>query len=271
MSTTAQLTQKANLLLQNSQDEELQEFLRSLDFHTVTDIIEELPRGKRKIFQRLPPEMQSEVVIILSKRSRKRVLQKLSDEAIAAFLQFCDDDDATDILQSLPESRQNSILSKMNEEKRRHIERLLTYSAETAGGLMDMNFILVKPGFSMSDVAEKIQRHIALHTHPPVILVARENGTIAGHLQYHDLIVASPDTDLHTLLKHIPLIPHRLTRKKILRLLSKTKSDVLGVVDENEDILGIVHVRDLLNAAQAEATVDIFQFAGVHREEDALD
>jgi magnesium transporter len=53
--------------------------------------------------------------------------------------------------------------------------------------------------------------------------------------------------------------------------LQDLRADAIGVVDDKEQIIGIIHVRDLLKIAQAEATEDIYGFAGVEREETPQD
>jgi len=265
------LLHQADKFLQKKQNRKLKSLLVKQDFHLIAQVINRLTAGKLKTFALLPPEIQAEVVLTLSKHSKQTILPRLSDYTTARFLHFNDEDDAVDILQFLPRQHREKILSKIRQEKRRKIEKLLKFGAETAGGLMDLNFILVKPDFTLKDVAEKVQKHAVREKQTPAVLVVDKEAKVKGFIPYKNLILSSPKTKVSRLLKPLPLISHKTDQEKILQLVSKERSDVVGVIDEKKRILGIIHLQDLLKVVQAEATEDVYRFAGVSREEDVLD
>lgn len=265
------LIAKADQYLGKKQDQELLQFLSAQDFHVIANIIDGLPRGKRKSFAILPPEKQAEVALVLSERSKKSVIPRLNEEAIARFLHFNDEDDATDILQYLAPPRRTKILLNMKDEKRRKIEKLLKFGSETAGGLMDLNFILVKPGFTQRDVISKVQLHLELQKQIPTVLVTGERGKILGFIPERSLIFLSQDSTVADIEQPVPLALHTMDREKVIQMISRMRSEVVCVVDEEENVLGVIHLRDLLKVAQAEATEDVYRFAGVDVDEHALD
>jgi magnesium transporter len=69
----------------------------------------------------------------------------------------------------------------------------------------------------------------------------------------------------------LPIVSHKMDREKVMQVMSRMRAEVICVADEQEDVLGIIHLRDLMKVAQAEATEDIYRFAGVDVEEHALD
>ncbi len=262
---------KADLFLKNKQEKELRQLLSHQDFHIIAQVIDGLPRGRRKTFATLPPEMQAEVGLVISEISKRQIFPRLADEMIARFLHFNDEDDATDILQFLTLSRRTAILMKMKEEKRRKIEKLLKFGSETAGGLMDLNFILVKPSFTQKDVMEKVRRHMELQKQIPSVLEVDEHSRVKGFIPHRNLLLLTPDSIVEDLAQTMPTVSHRTDRERVMQKMSRMRSDVLCVVDDEEQALGVIHMRDLLKVAQAEATEDIYRFAGVDVEEHALD
>lgn len=265
------LITKADELLEKKDDVELKRLLTHQDFHIVAQVIDGLPRGKRKTFALLPPEKQAEVALVLSEISKRAIFPRLNEEAVARFLHFNDEDDATDVLQYLPVTRRTLILLKMKEEKRRKIEKLLRFGSETAGGLMDLNFILVKPDFTQRDVMDKVQRHVELQKQIPTVLVVDEKGKVLGLVPDRNLIFLSQNSTVADIARPLPLVAHTMDREKVIQLISRMRCEAVCVVDESETILGVIHLRDLLKVAQAEATEDIYRFAGVDVEEHALD
>jgi magnesium transporter len=263
----SQLQKKINTLANKEHYTEIKYVLLKQDFHIIADVINHLPRNKRQIFSELPPEIQSEVTLHLAEDSKQEILPKISMYDIARFLHFNDADDATDILQYLPVEKRSKILEKLKEEKRKKIEKLLKYGRETAGGVMDLDYIIVKDTFTFKDIAEKLQEHIDREKKVPFILLAQEDGKIIGHIPHKNLIYSSPTTPASKLSEPLPLIKHSLDQEKILNKMKDRKSEAVGVVDDDEKIVGVIHVRDLVRIAQSEATEDVYGFAGVEREE----
>ncbi|MBP7113868.1 MAG: magnesium transporter [Candidatus Peribacteraceae bacterium] len=265
------LLAKADALLGKKQDNELRQLLSGQDFHVIAQVVDSLTHGKRKTFALLPPEKQAEVALALSEDSKRRIFSRLSDAVVARFLHFNDEDDATDILQHLSETRRNSILLSMKEDKRRKIEKLLRFGSETAGGLMDLNFIIVHPSFLWSDVLEKIRKHVEEKRTMPTVLVLSQEGKVEGFLPERVLLFPPQKATVMDQMIPLMVVSHKVDRENVMQLMSKMRSEVICVADDNDQVLGIIHLRDLMKVAQAEATEDIYRFAGVDVDEHALD
>jgi magnesium transporter len=266
------LLQKADALLGKKHDQELRQLLSHQDFHIIAQVIDALPHGKRKTFALLPPEKQAEVALVISEDSKHRIFPRLSDAVVARFLHFNDEDDATDILQYLSATRRAAILLSMREEKRRKIEKLLKFGSETAGGLMDLNFILVKPLFTFEEVLEKVQKHIeGKKRDMPTVLVVDEKGRIEGFIPERVLLFPPQNAKVEDQTVPLPVVSHKMDREKVMQVMARMRSEVLVVADEAEQVMGIIHLRDLMKVAQAEATEDIYRFAGVDVEAQPMD
>ncbi len=265
------LLHRADALLAKKQDKDLRQLLSQQDFHIIAQVIDGLTHGKRKTFALLPPEKQAEVALTLNEDSKRRIFPRLSDESIARFLHFSDEDDATDILQYLSVQRRQAILSAMRGEKSKKIEKLLKFGSETAGGLMDLNFILVKPEFTFDDVLTKVKKHIEGSREMPTVLVVDEHAKIIGFIPERVLLFPPQNATVDDQTIVLPVVSHKMDREKVMQVMSRMRSEVLCVADEGEQVQGVIHLRDLMKVAQAEATEDIYRFAGVDVEEHALD
>jgi len=256
-----------NKLIEKGNFKEVKYLLLKMDFHRIAEIINHIHDQKRYVFSLLPPEIQSEVILQLSDQSKSLIVPKLSVYECARFLHFNDEDDATDIIQYLPNSKRQKVLLKLKEPKRKKIEKLLMFGRETAGGLMDLDYIIVKDTFTFKDVADKVQDHITRENKVPFIILTSEEGKVIGFIPHKNLIFSSPNVPISKMVQKLPLISHKEDQEKILNRIHHLKSDAIGVVDEKGTILGIIHLRDLLRVAQAEATEDVYKFAGVQHEE----
>jgi magnesium transporter len=261
-----------NLLRDGQLDIVKQEFLH-LDFHEIADFINNIKKKSEKVtaFLLLSPEIQSQVILKLKEFTKRTIMPELSVIQVASFLHFNDEDDATDILQYLNESKQEKILSKIAESKRLKIEKLLQFPKDTAGGLMDLNFVIVKDTFTFNDIAEKVQNHIEKEKTVPIVIITDQLGKAKGHIPHKNLLFAGPQTPLKILTRPLPIIKYSANSNNLIKTIRKSSQDILGVTDKDGVILGIIHIRDLLSLIESETTKNIFSFAGVNQEEDIND
>jgi magnesium transporter len=104
----------------------------------------------------------------------------------------------------------------------------------------------------------------------PMIIVVDNGGNAKGYVSHKSLLLATPNSTAGSLMRRLPLVPHTLDQEKLLRIAARERGSVFGVVDDKEKFLGIIHLRDLLQIAQLEATEDVYKFAGVSPEEEML-
>lgn len=255
------LLERVDGLLQQKSDRELRQLLLARTPSEVADVIDGLTAGRRKTFAFLPPEVQADVIRLIADGSRDSILPRLPDSMIARFLHFLDEDDATDIIQQLPLKRQTNILLHTKEDRRMRIEKLLTFGPETAGGLMDLHFITVDPRATISSVITAMQEYARSHKRVPVSLLSGPSG--AQWLPARVLVSAGPHTEAATVAKSVPAILHTTDREKVLDLMDREGGDIACVVDEHQKILGVIHLNDLLQVAEAEASEDMYRMGAV--------
>ena len=261
MSTKEKLIEKVDHLLSSKSDHELKNLLLQQDVSMVADVIDGLERGKRKSFTLLPPEKQSDIVMLLSEASRASLLPRLSDTMISRMMHFMDEDNATDILQQLPEKRHQHVLQGLKEDRRKRIEKLMAFDPETAGGLMDLNFIEADGKSTVGSVVTAVREYTKIHKQVPVVFIHNKDGV--SWIPARSLISARGDMEAGLLTKDVPSILHTKDREKVLDIIDNENSDLACVVDSHGKILGVIHLNDLLRVAEAEASEDVYRMGAV--------
>ncbi len=265
-----ELTTQADALLGAKDDKKLRHLLLNQRSEDIARLINKLDHGKRKVFAMLPPEVQAEVVMTLTEEAKTFILPRIPDPMIARFLHFSVEDDAADIIQFLPEDRRKTVLEHLRGDKKLRVEKLLRYHPESAGGLMDLNFLTVGPEEEIKKVADRVREYLDQHRQTPLVVVREKSGKVRGFLPYKALMLASPTKSVEDFVHRLPTISHISDQENVLRMASRERADAYGVVDDEDHFLGIIHLRDLLRVAQAEATEDVYRFAGVSTEEEML-
>lgn len=262
-----QLRKKINQLIRQYRYDEIKTQLLKHDFHDIADTINHLKTNQKRIFADLPPEIQAVVILQLTNRSKRIIIPEMSVQGVARFLNYNDDDDATDVIQFLPPEKRIVILEKLKENKRKKVERLLKFGKKTAGRIMNLDYIIVKDTFTFKDIAEKVQAHIDREDKVPFVILAEESGKIIGFIPHKNLMFGSRRATPKELAEPLPVIKHSTDQKKILANLKNLKTETVGVLDDHEKVIGVIPVRELLKIAQDEATEEVYGFAGVEREE----
>lgn len=265
------LTKTIDEFLHLKKHKKLRSLLAQEEEAEIGEALNTLKRGKKKTFSLLSPERQAEVIFYVEEDSREQLLEFLSTHDFALMLHFMDDDDAVDLLQSVAEERREAILVYLRPEKKRRIGALLKFHPETAGGLMDFNFIVVTDTLNLKQVSAKVRTTIENQRQTPLVVVAGEDGELKGYLPYKELMMGAKEVPIEQLLKPIPSTSPAADQEEVAVLARKQRSEVVAVVDELGKVLGVIHIKDLLRVAEFEATEDIYKFAGVNREEQVND
>lgn len=265
------LMTKADGLLRHKRYRALSTLLLTLDAATLSQLIDGLSRGKRKVFGMLPPETQADVVMRLGEHSQEYLLPRLPNSMVARFLHFLSEDDATDLLQYLSEHHRKEILELLKPDKRKKIEKLLNFGAETAGGIMDLNFVLVDSKATIREALSILHSHTSRHSNAPIPLVTDSGGHVIGYLPHRSLLFALATRKTGDIAIPIPTVHYSTDQENVLEIMSRGKSTLVCVEDDSGAIIGTINVSDLLAVAREEATEDVYRFAGVDREEDVND
>ena len=85
-------------------------------------------------------------------------LAVLDPESLATIAQDVDPDDAADLLQDLPEDVIEEVLTALDDQERSRLESVLRYAEDTAGGLMNLDVVTIRPDVSLEVVSRFLRR-----------------------------------------------------------------------------------------------------------------
>lgn len=238
-----------------------------------TKLINELNSVKATrlhLFKSLEPKRQGFVLLKLSSRVQKEILKNLSDEEILALLNPLDPDKATDVLQLLNNEQAKKLTESLNENDRQKVEFLLKFNPKAAAGLMNLNYILIEKQTPFKEIIEELTDYEKKTGKFPSILII-EDGKLLGELPGSALAIHRDDSIKERYLRKIPTIKFDSEIQRVIRSFVRNPRSKVAVLDRDDSILGIIHSRDILSLLDKHAMRDLFGFAGVDREESALD
>src|SRR5690606_13800768 len=174
---------------------QVRQMLNSLSAPVIAHLMESSPPKAREVLWRLvEKENEGEVLNYLNEDLQADILEKLSPEQVASITEGLETDDLADILRQLPEKVIHEVLLSLGEQDRMRLERVLSYSEDTAGGLLNTDTITVRRNNTLDVVLRYLRRYTKLPEMTDRILVADRDDVLVGVLPLSTLLVSDADT-----------------------------------------------------------------------------
>jgi Mg/Co/Ni transporter MgtE len=196
----------------------------------------------------LDRELEADVFEELDTTHQLEFLEARSDAEAARLLSRMEPDNAADLINEIEQERRLPILENLPESQQVKVRQLLSYNADTAGGLMNTDFVSLSATATVAEALEAIRTSSVPAESLHAVFIMDESGQPIGAASIAPLVRAR-GTDLalsvaRTQLTHVH--PHwdlhRMSRK-----MSDFNLTVLPVLDdEHANMIGVVTVDDLL-------------------------
>ena len=192
-------------------------------------------------------ELEADVFEELDLEHQIEFLRSRSDAEAARVLAKMGPDDAADLITELDQDRRLSVLQALPARVQGKVRKLLTYSPETAGGLMNPEYLEVP---SSSTPAQALAAVRASELPPEalgVVFVTDEDGRLVGTASLAHLVRADAKAPLAEVAKPDPIALHPdADLHGIVRKMSDFNLAVIPVTDADGRMLGQITVDDVL-------------------------
>jgi len=225
---------------------------------------------RQRIINLLPVETASEIIAEMHEEAHpEELLLQLHPDKRTEIVEELDYDDATDIISQLDEHEQKEILGDLNEDDASHIRNLLSYDEDTAGGLMNTEFIRIHLHLTKKDAIDEIIRQSEEIEEFYTIFVIDDNNVFQGIVSLKDIIKAKGNVQITELVKSdVAWVSPDTDQEEVARLISQYNITSIPVLDQNMKLLGRVTFDDVIDVLEDENTEDILKISGVSEDEE---
>jgi magnesium transporter len=266
--TTPETTDHLVMLAEMGHEEQVQDAIGRLhpaDAAELLDAIEEDDLRSR-LFAHLDIARAAAVLSLLGDQARETLLDSLPETRLRGVLTALESDDAADILAELPREKVERLLQAIPPRLSADVRDLLRYDEESAGGIMQREFVALPPDATVDDGIDAVRRRAADVPDIHNIFVVDEEHRLIGVLPIRQLILANPRTALRNLMQ-TPVTAHTgMDQEEVANLFSKYDLLSLPVVDATGKLVGRITVDDVVDVIEEEASEDIYRLAGLSEE-----
>ncbi len=258
-------------LIAARQEASVKAMLLSLRSEDIAQLINHLKNKEERlyVFKLLDTESASEVIMELDEVVREQLVDHLGMRELAELVDEMDSDDAADFVSELDEEVVDEVLENVEEEDREEVRQLLEHEEDTAGGIMALEIIAVNQSWTVDQVIQEIRRKADEVDDVYNVYVVDDDGKLVGFVTVKDLIIASGDTIVKTIMdRDVLSVPVTMDQEQVANFAKKYDLVSVPVVDADNRLLGRITIDDIVDVMVEEATEDIQKMAGLSDDED---
>jgi magnesium transporter len=238
----------------------------------VAHLIESSPPKTRKmLWELIEKENEGEVLQHLSDEISASFLNEMSTEQLVGLTSELDTDDVVDLLQQLPENVSNDVLRGMNSENRSRLEAVLCYPEDSAGGLMNTDAVTVRADVTLDVVLRYLRRHRSLPEMTDNLLVINRSHEFIGILPINKLLVSDLNQTVREVMTTDTQILHAsMDEEDVAKIFERHDLVSAPVIDNHGKLIGRITIDDVVDVIRDTADHSLMSMAGLDEEEDTF-
>ena len=265
------LRQDISAALEVGDNDLVSEILDSINVAEISSLLDSMPSQQRDLlWPKIEPACLGAVLLETGDEVRDNFLKELSPGEITSIIETLPDvDDQADIILSLSTEKLVNILPTLDAQKREKLESVLSYSDDTAGGLMNIDQITIRADVTLDVVLRYLRIRGEMPDHTDQLFVTDRHDHYLGALYLRDLLT----NDLEVLVKNImrtdvSAMHAHIPDTEVAREFENYDLVSAPIVDEQHKLIGRITIDDVVDVIRDEGEHSIMSMAGLADEDD---
>ena len=198
------------------------------------------------------------------------LLENESPERIATVIQESSANDQSFILSTLEDEQAQSVIELLKTEEQEEIEELMGYPEDSAGAMMTTNVFTLYQNTICRDALKSLQDQSEAEM-VFYLYITDDDDRLVGVASLRALATTPADTILKNIMvKRVHTVRPETDQEEVAQIVAQYNYLAVPVLDEDDQLLGIVTVDDVVDVIREEATEDFLQMAGAGKDREIL-
>ena len=232
----------------------------------IAEILDELSRDEAKyVYDHLDGDLRGNVLMELEDDVRQRFVETFNSDQLALQLENLDSDDAVDILGEMSIDRQLEVISKMDSDNASALVKLLNYDENSAGGLMQTEFIRAKLEWPINRCVIELRRQAEEVDKVHTIYVVDNDDRLVGTLSLRALLVANAKSIVSDVYENTNMayVYTNEDAEEVARVMDKYDLISIPVLNLQKKLVGRITIDDIVDVIREEADKDFQMASGI--------
>jgi len=216
------------------------------------------------MFRLLPKELAAQTFVEMDPDAQELLIRGFSDNELKDVLDELYVDDAADLVEEMPANVVKRILKQADPEMRKSINQILRYPEYSAGSLMTMEYVTLRPTMTVEEAILRIRRQ-GVDKETIYTCYVTQDRKLIGLVTVKDLLLAQDDdTKIEDIMiTNLISVTTHTDQEEVARMLAKYDFLALPVVDGENRMVGIVTFDDAMDVIEEETTEDMEIMGGM--------
>lgn len=231
----------------------------------IAHLLEELEEEERLALFKIDisPQRRAEILSYLSSEVQESVIRKMDSHQVNTLVSLMESDDAADLLSNLEEDVSKKILESFPKEEKEEVQDLMSYPADSAGGMMSSEYLALNQELAVKDAIISLQNQdeqsVAFY-----IYITDEESRLVGVLSLKQLLLSKPAMILRDIMiRDIISVNTETNQVEVASLVERYDFLSIPVVDPQFRLVGVITVDDVIDVIRAEAKEDLLAMGQV--------
>jgi magnesium transporter len=244
--------------------------VNSLHPSEVARLLESLPLKDRAVlWEMVDHDLEGDVLVEVAEEVRDGLLEGMGTADVVAATEGMEIDDLADLLADLPETVTKEVLQSLDKQDHERLQQVLAYDEESAGGMMNVDVVTVRPDVTLEVVARYLRVVGEIPDGTDSVFVVSRDDTYIGSLFLSRLLTNDPEEMVANVMSTdlMPIPAHTPSNQVVWEFENR---DLLSapVIDENYRVLGRITVDDVVDVIRDEAEHALMGAVGLDEEDD---
>ena len=252
--------------LENYKYDKVLSYLKDIHNADIADILQNLdPVLRLSLLNIIDRDFDPEILTYLNDSVREEIIETLDIKQLANNAKSLDTDDAVDLAEDLEEKDQTIFLENLDKEERTLVEEGLKYPEDSAGRLMQRQFVAVNQSWNVGQAIDYLRKNKAkLPEDFYDIYLINNNQEAKGVVPLGRLMGSKREVELNSITnKELRLIDVNTDQEDVALLFNKYGLVSAPVINNRKKIIGSITVDDVVEVIEEEREEDILKLGGV--------